>query len=181
MTETKPDPSTRVALVAGASRGIGAATAVALAQRRIACVLAVRDPDAACGAASAVRKLGVACRVEACDVADYGSVERCVANTLQAWGRLDIVINNAGRIEPQALIAQTDPAEWVRAISVNLVGPYHVPALRSREGSDSRGRGREGRDGADHRGPPLVPRGAGQIRRGAFPRDERSARAADPQ
>lgn len=126
MTEIRPEPAARVALVTGAARGIGAATAVALARRGIACVLAVRKPDAARDAADAVRKLGVACRVETCDVGDYDSVERCIARSLEAWGRLDIVINNAGQIEPQAPLAQTDPAEWARAVSVNLVGPYNV-------------------------------------------------------
>ncbi len=70
MTGIRPEPATRVALVTGAGRGIGAATAVALAQRGIACVLAVRRPDAARDAADAVRKLGVACRVEAWSTLD---------------------------------------------------------------------------------------------------------------
>lgn len=139
MTNTRPDPATRVALVTGAGRGIGAASAVALAQRGIACVLAVRRPDAARDVADAVARLGVACRVETCNVGDYASVEHCIANTLAAWGRLDIVINNAGQVEPQALLAQSDPAEWARAITVNLVGPYNViraalPELLQRKG-----------------------------------------------
>jgi NAD(P)-dependent dehydrogenase (short-subunit alcohol dehydrogenase family) len=119
-------PTGRVALVTGASRGIGAATALALAQRGIASVLAVRNPDAAGSVAEAVHKLGVACRIETCDVADYASVQRSIDSVIAAWGRLDIVINNAGQIDPQGPLAQTDPAEWARAISVNLVGGYNV-------------------------------------------------------
>lgn len=119
-------PSGRVALVTGAARGIGAATAVALARRGIACVLAVRKPEAARETADILGKLGVACRVETCDVADYESVRRCVARTIEAWGRLDIVVNNAGQIDPQGLLANTDPAAWAQAVSVNLVGPYNV-------------------------------------------------------
>lgn len=133
-------PAGRVALVTGAARGIGAATAVALARRGIASILAVRRPEAAREAADAVRKLGVACRVEPCDVTDYNSVQRCIASTIEAWGRLDIVINNAGQIEPQAPLGQTDPADWARAVSVNLVGPYNVihaalPALLRNDGA----------------------------------------------
>ncbi|GAB2896692.1 SDR family NAD(P)-dependent oxidoreductase [Paralcaligenes ginsengisoli] len=133
-------PEGRVALVTGAARGIGAATAVALARRGIASVLAVRKPEAAHGTADAVGKFGIACRVETCDVADHASVKRCIASTLEAWGRLDIVINNAGQVEPQAPLAQTDPAEWEQAISVNLVGPYNVihaalPELLRRQGT----------------------------------------------
>lgn len=124
----------------GGARGIGAATALALARRGIACVLAVRDPQAARATAETVLKLGVACKVEACDVADYASVQRCIASVLDAWGRLDVVINNAGQIEPQAPLVQTDPAEWARAVSVNLVGPYNVihaalPELLRRHGA----------------------------------------------
>ena len=62
-----------------------------------------------------------------------------MARVLQAWGRLDIVINNAGQIEPQAPLAQTDPAQWAHAMQVNLVGPYNMihaalPELLRRQG-----------------------------------------------
>ena len=69
----------RTAIVTGAARGIGAATAMALAARGIAPALFVRDPGAASGIAERIRDLGVACRVENCDVADYGSVRAAVA------------------------------------------------------------------------------------------------------
>lgn len=129
----------RVALVTGAARGIGAATAIALARRGISPVLAVRNGDAARDVAEEVRRLGVSCLIAACDVSSYESVRDCVARTLEEFGRLDIVINNAGQVEPQALLAQTDPAAWAQAISVNLVGPYNVihaamPELLRRQG-----------------------------------------------
>lgn len=131
--------SHRVALVTGASRGIGAATALALARRGISSVLAVRNPEAAKDVAIAVRNIGVSCHIAACDVSDYESVRDCVKRTLDECGRLDIVINNAGQVDPQAPLAQTDPSEWARAISVNLIGPYNVlhaamPELLRREG-----------------------------------------------
>ena len=99
----------RTAIVTGAARGIGAATAMALAARGIAPALFVRDPGAASGIAERIRDLGVACRVETCDVADYGSVRAALARTADAWGRLDAVINNAGTVEPMGFIADTDP------------------------------------------------------------------------
>ena len=116
----------RTAIVTGAARGIGAATAMALAARGIAPALFVRDPGAASGIAERIRDLGVACRVETCDVADYGSVRAALARTADAWGRLDAVINNAGTVEPMGFIADTDPVEWARAFAVNVVGAYHV-------------------------------------------------------
>jgi NAD(P)-dependent dehydrogenase (short-subunit alcohol dehydrogenase family) len=116
----------RTAIVTGAARGIGAATALALAARGIAPALLVRDATAATGIADSIRDRGVACRVETCDVADYGSVRAAVARTADAWGRLDVVINNAGQIDPMGFIADTDPADWARAFAVNVVGAYHV-------------------------------------------------------
>jgi NAD(P)-dependent dehydrogenase (short-subunit alcohol dehydrogenase family) len=116
----------RTAIVTGAARGIGAATAMALAARGIAPALFVRDAGAARGIAERIRDLGVACRVETCDVADYGSVRAALARTADAWGRLDAVINNAGTVEPMGFVADTDPVEWARAFAVNVVGAYHV-------------------------------------------------------
>jgi len=119
-------PPGKVAIVTGAAGGIGAAIAVALAQRGIASVLAVRHPDAAFAVSEGVRKLGIPCRVEHCDVSDYSTVKRCVSNTLAAWGRLDVVVNNAGQIDPQGPLAETSPAAWAQAVTTNMVGPYNV-------------------------------------------------------
>jgi 3-oxoacyl-[acyl-carrier protein] reductase len=132
----KPPASARVALVTGAARGIGAATAVALARRGIATVLAVRDAAAAQPVVAAVTRLGVACRIETCDVADHAAVTAAVQRLLADWKRLDIVVNNAGQIDPIGHLGDTDPAQWARAIGVNLVGAYNVvhaclPALQA--------------------------------------------------
>ncbi len=114
----------RVALVTGAARGIGAATAVALAQRGIAPVLLVRDPAAAEATQQAVLAHGVICGVLQADVAEAAQVQQAVAQLLREYGRLDVLVNNAGQIDPIGRIADTDPAVWARAIEVNLLGPY---------------------------------------------------------
>jgi NAD(P)-dependent dehydrogenase (short-subunit alcohol dehydrogenase family) len=119
-------PPGKTALVTGASRGIGAAVALALAQRGIAPALAVRKPEAAHDVASAVRKLGVPCLVLRCDVASADDVRQAVGAMLDSWGRLDAVINNAGQIEPIGHVDHTEPAAWAKAIQVNLLGAYHV-------------------------------------------------------
>jgi len=133
-------PLGRCAFVTGASRGIGAAVAIALARRGIAPVLAVRKPAAAQATAQAVRGLGVPCLVVCCDVADPAGVRQSVAQMLEAWGRLDVVVNNAGQIDPIGHLGETDPAAWAQAIAVNLVGSYNVihaavPALLQAQGT----------------------------------------------
>jgi NAD(P)-dependent dehydrogenase (short-subunit alcohol dehydrogenase family) len=116
----------KVAFVTGAGRGIGAAIALALAKRGIVPVLAVRDPVAAAPIAAQVTALGVACPVVRCDVADEPSARRAVAEVLDTTGRLDIVVNNAATIEPIGLLGEVPPEQWVRAVAVNLSGPYFV-------------------------------------------------------
>lgn len=126
MADNLPSPSSRVALVTGAARGIGAATALALARRGIAPILAVRNAAAAQPVADAVGGLGVACRIEVCDITDHAAVNTAVQRVLQDWKRLDIVINNAGQIDPIGHLGETDPAQWAHAINVNLVGAFNV-------------------------------------------------------
>lgn len=133
-------PRGRTALVTGASRGIGAAIALALARCGIAPVLAVRNTDAAREAAQAVRALGVPCLVQHCDVADAASVQHAVAQSLQVWGRLDVVVNNAGQIDPIGHVGDVHPAAWAQTVATNLTGAFHVihaalPALLAAQGS----------------------------------------------
>jgi NAD(P)-dependent dehydrogenase (short-subunit alcohol dehydrogenase family) len=61
-----------------------------------------------------------------CDVADYATVEALVAATAQQFGHPDILINNAGVIEPIATLADSDPAAWAKNVQINLVGAYNV-------------------------------------------------------
>jgi NAD(P)-dependent dehydrogenase (short-subunit alcohol dehydrogenase family) len=58
-------------------------------------------------------------------VSDYESVAALVAHTKARFGRLDVLINNAGVIEPIASVGDADPAAWARNIGVNLVGAFH--------------------------------------------------------
>jgi NAD(P)-dependent dehydrogenase (short-subunit alcohol dehydrogenase family) len=61
----------------------------------------------------------------ALDVADYAQVEAAVAEAGARFGGLDILVNNAGVIDPIGLLADCDPADWQRSISINLVGAFN--------------------------------------------------------
>ncbi|MFZ4406705.1 MAG: SDR family NAD(P)-dependent oxidoreductase [Paracraurococcus sp.] len=113
----------KVALVTGASRGLGEGVAHELAARGASVMLVARD-----GAAVAAVAAGIGDRAaaESLDVSDYAAVERLVAATRARFGGLDILVNNAGVIEPIAEIATSDPAAWARNIQINLVGAYNV-------------------------------------------------------
>ena len=85
----------KVAIVTGASRGIGAATARTLARAGAAVVLAARDEDALASVAEHISAAGGRALVVPTDVGDAATVERLVARTVDAYGRLDIAFNNA--------------------------------------------------------------------------------------
>lgn len=116
----------KIALVTGASRGLGEGAARALAKEGAAVMLLARDGDLAQKVAGEIVDAGGTAEALACDVSDYPSVERAVADTRQRLGGLDILINNAGVIEPIAEIAASDPAVWARNIQINLIGAYYV-------------------------------------------------------
>ncbi len=118
--------SGKVAIVTGASRGIGAAAAAALAASGAAVMLTARDGKLAAEVAGGIVAAGGKAASLACDVADYAAVEALVAATTQRFGRPDILINNAGVIEPIATIATADPAAWANNIQINLVGAFNA-------------------------------------------------------
>ncbi len=115
----------KVALVTGASRGIGEAAAWAFAQAGAAVVLAARSGGDVERIASAINADGGRAVAVTCDVADYGAVERAVTKAVEAFGRLDYLINNAGLIDPIARLADSDPEGWATVINVNVQGVYN--------------------------------------------------------
>jgi NAD(P)-dependent dehydrogenase (short-subunit alcohol dehydrogenase family) len=116
----------RTALVTGASRGLGEGVARELAARGAAVMLLARDGDLAGTIAREILAAGGRADALACDVSDYPAVERAVADTRRRLGGLDVLINNAGVIEPIANLADSDPAAWARNVQINLVGAYNV-------------------------------------------------------
>ncbi len=116
----------KVILVTGASRGIGAAAATALARAGATVVLTARDARLVGKVAQSIVAAGGTASAQACDVSDFGALQALVAATRDRLGRLDALVNNAGVIEPIASIATSDPAAWARNIEINLTGAYHA-------------------------------------------------------
>jgi NAD(P)-dependent dehydrogenase (short-subunit alcohol dehydrogenase family) len=117
------DLTDTVALVMGASAGIGAALAEALVARGASIAIAARR-RAPLDALAA--RLGPNVLPLTCDVADQAQVAATVAATVARFGRLDHLINNAGVIEPIGHLHETDPAEWAACIAVNLTGAFNA-------------------------------------------------------
>jgi len=116
----------RIALVTGGSRGIGCASAVALAQA--GCDVAVnylQAADSAQQVVEQVEELGRRALAIQADVSNEQEVERLVAETRAALGPIDILVNNAGIVHSNA-IEQLTFADWTRVISQNLTSAFLV-------------------------------------------------------
>ncbi len=106
----------QVAIVTGSTQGLGTDIARQLLQAGARVMLVGRSHDT--GTALA-HELGEHCRFVACDVEQDDDIERCITATLSAFGRLDILVNNACIYEDQGLLS--DRAQWLRTLNVNLV------------------------------------------------------------
>jgi NADP-dependent 3-hydroxy acid dehydrogenase YdfG len=122
---THPDLSGTTAIVTGASRGIGEATARHLAALGAHVFLAARSTDAIKRIAGEIAEAGGTATVAPTDMADPRAVAALVRAATHATGRLDLLVNNAGLIDPIARIADSDPDAWSRVIDVNVKGVYH--------------------------------------------------------
>lgn len=120
------DRAARVAVVTGAGRGIGAATAEALARRGFAVAVLARTRDGIAGTASRIEAGGGIARPYVCDVTRYEDIAATFAAIRRDLGAPLAIVNNAGVIEPIAPIADVDPARWARLVSINVAGPFNV-------------------------------------------------------
>ncbi|WP_371055190.1 SDR family oxidoreductase [Rhodosalinus sp. K401] len=112
----------KVVMVTGASRGIGAAAARAFAAEGAKVALLARSER---DIAELAGEIGPDAIAVPCNVARYLEVEAAVGACLQAFGRLDVLVNNAGVIEPISPLADADPDAWAQAVAINLNGVFH--------------------------------------------------------
>ncbi|MCB4457656.1 SDR family oxidoreductase [Leisingera sp. McT4-56] len=108
--------------ITGASRGIGADAARLFAAAGANLALLARSGDALQALAE---EIGGNVLTFACDVADYASVEAALAKAHRQFGSLDVLINNAGVIEPIARLEDASPDGWGKLIDINLKGVFN--------------------------------------------------------
>lgn len=125
MTDESND-TRRVALVTGASRGIGRAIAVALGREGCHVVVNYKSrEDEASTTVEHVEAAGGSAELKAFDVADHEACETAVAEILAAHGRIDVLVNNAG-IRRDMLMVWMEPEAWGEVLDTNLTGFYNV-------------------------------------------------------
>ncbi|MHC4435310.1 MAG: SDR family NAD(P)-dependent oxidoreductase [Planctomycetota bacterium] len=113
----------KVAIVTGAGRGIGRAISIALAGEGATIVLAARTSDTLQAAGEKVTQAGGRAHVVVTELMDEGSIRRLVSDTEALFGRLDVLVNNAG-ITLSASLEETATEDWERLMWVNARAPF---------------------------------------------------------
>jgi NAD(P)-dependent dehydrogenase (short-subunit alcohol dehydrogenase family) len=116
----------KVALVTGASQGLGRALALAFAREGASIVINSRSEDRIRPGAREAKSLGAEVLALAADVSKSADVERLVGATVERFGRIDILVNNAGVLGPRVPIEAYPEDEWRRVIDANLTGLFLV-------------------------------------------------------
>jgi NAD(P)-dependent dehydrogenase (short-subunit alcohol dehydrogenase family) len=123
------DLTGRVALVTGGTRGLGRAIVRTLAQVGADVVIASRKQDACEEAAEEVRQLGRRALAHVCHMGHWDEIDRLVADAYAEFGRVDVLVNNAGLAptypDPQGVTEEL----WDKTLGVNLKGPFRLTSL----------------------------------------------------
>ncbi len=114
--------SGKTVLITGASRGIGAAAARAFADAGANVALVARSTGDIAEIAGEIGEKAIAIP---CDVSRYAEVQTAIAKTVETFGQLDVLINNAGVVTPIGHLQDTDPEAWAKTIGINLKGVMH--------------------------------------------------------
>ncbi|MBB3770256.1 NAD(P)-dependent dehydrogenase (short-subunit alcohol dehydrogenase family) [Angulomicrobium tetraedrale] len=126
-----PEPSARplagrIALVTGATRGIGQATALALAEAGAHIIALGRTSGALEELDDAIVAAGSTATLVPMDIKDFPAIDRLGGALYERFGKLDIFIGNAGVLGPMTPLAQVEPKEWDDALAVNLTANWRL-------------------------------------------------------
>jgi 3-oxoacyl-[acyl-carrier protein] reductase len=127
----KVDLSGQVALVTGASRGLGQAIACELAANGATAVCVARDSQKLAETVAAITAAGGTAEAVSCDVKDGAKVDQLVEAVVAKWQRLDILVNNAG-VTRDTLLARMTDQQWDEVIETNLRGAFLFARAASR-------------------------------------------------
>jgi 3-oxoacyl-[acyl-carrier protein] reductase len=124
--DTKPPLDGQLALVTGAGRGIGAAISKQLASLGATTILCGRSQSTLDQSARAIRDAGGKCEVIPCDVTTPHQIQHAAARVDSTFGRLDVLVNNAGVGGFNSPLHTLPPEEWDRILNTNLRGVYYI-------------------------------------------------------
>ena len=122
------------AIITGASRGIGAAIAKEFARNGISVILAARSAEELENVEAEIREMGGKVEKIICDVSRFDDVSAAVELCQSVYGKVNILVNNAGVIDPIARITDSDPKLWGQVVDINYKGVYYglraaIPAM----------------------------------------------------
>jgi NAD(P)-dependent dehydrogenase (short-subunit alcohol dehydrogenase family) len=128
--------ASRLAVVTGASRGIGRAAALAYARDGAHVIAVARTVGALEELDDDIRAAGGAATLVPIDLTDFDALDRLAAIILERWGKLDILLGNAGVLGPLSPIGHVDPKSWANVMAVNVTANWRLiramdPLLRA--------------------------------------------------
>lgn len=129
MPDSLFDVSTKVVMVTGGSRGLGKAMVLELARRGAKVVVASRKLDECEKVTKAIREEGGDALALSCHVGQWDGLEKAVQSVVKHYGRIDVLVNNAGMSPVAPSLLETSEALFDKIIDVNLKGPTRLTAL----------------------------------------------------
>lgn len=114
----------KVALVTGASRGLGRAIALAYAKEGVSLVINARGEESLRPVAEAAERAGAEVLTVAADVSDAADAQRLVDEAASRFGAIDVLVQNAGVLGPRVRIEEYPEEEWRQVLEANLTGPF---------------------------------------------------------
>lgn len=116
----------RIALVTGASRGLGAAVARTFAEEGAQVILTARSQGGLEEVDDAIRAKGAAATLFPADLADFASIDQMAAACHERFGRLDVLVGNAGILGPLSPMHHIEPAAWDEVMAINLTANWRL-------------------------------------------------------
>ncbi|MDX1736175.1 MAG: glucose 1-dehydrogenase [Halioglobus sp.] len=133
------DVSGKVVMITGGSRGLGRAMSLAFAERGARVVIASRKIEACEALAGEIRNAGGDAMALACHVGEWDALEGVVDAVVGHYGRIDVLINNAGMSPVAPSLLETSEVLFDKIVAINLKGPLRLTALAATRMADSGG------------------------------------------